>query len=185
MHNAPKPLKSALKKSSSHLVKSSTLGSSLFPSTKRDKQQIKHAALMSKITKPSSNKVRRRRPNKKLVATLDSLAGALPDEDTPGQGSSTAGAEAKDQVNIIRRKSMKSRPGAMKRREKIDLGERERFARNMAQMAASTAASNSEASITGQSKGPVAATSQRWAALRGFIAQTLEQKPELKANVQS
>jgi hypothetical protein len=39
--------------------------------------------------------------------------------------------------------------------------------------------------MTGQSKGPVAATSQRWAALRGFIAQTLEQKPELKANVQS
>jgi hypothetical protein len=187
MHNAPKQLKSALKKSSSsssHLVKSSTLGSSLFPSTKRDKRHIKHAALMSKITKPSSNKARRRRPNKKLVATLDSLAGALPDEDTPGQGS-TAGAEAKDQVNIIRRKSMKSRPGAMKRREKIDLGERERFARNMAQMAASTAASNSEESITGQSKGPAAATSQRWAALRGFIAQTLEQKPELKANVQS
>jgi Ribosome biogenesis protein SLX9 len=137
---------------------------------------------MSKITKPSSNKARRRRPNKKLVATLDSLAAALPDEDTQA---STAGTEAKDQVNVIRRKSMKSRPGAMKRREKIDLSERERFARNMAQMAASTAASNSEAGITGQSKGPAAATSQRWAALRGFIAQTLEQKPELKPNVQN
>jgi hypothetical protein len=73
----------------------------------------------------------------------------------------------------------------MKRREKIDLGERERFARNMAQMAASPVASNSEAGITGQSEGPAAATSQRWAALRGFIAQTLEQKPELKPNVQN
>jgi hypothetical protein len=137
---------------------------------------------MSKITKPSSNKARRRRPNKKLVATLDSLAAALPDEDTQA---STAGTEAKDQVNVIRRKSMKSRPGAMKRREKIDLSERERFARNMAQMAVSTAASNSEAGTTERSKGPAAATSQRWAALRGFIAQTLEQKPELKPNVQN
>jgi hypothetical protein len=138
---------------------------------------------MAKITKPSSIKARRRRPNKKLVATLDSLVAALPDEDTPGPGS-TVGADAKDQVNIIRRKSMKSRPGAMKRREKIDLGERERFAKNMAQMAASTIASNSEADMTGQPKGPAAATSHRWAALRGFIAQTLEQKPELKPNGQ-
>ena len=83
---------------------------------------------------------------------------------------------------------MKSRPGAMKRREKVDLGERERFAKNMAQMAVSAPLPSSEpggddARQTGEAAA-TAATSQRWAALRGFIAQTLEQRPELKPNVQ-
>ena len=145
---------------------------------------MKHAALLSKITKPASKKPRRRRLNKKLVATLDSLAAALPDEDTTDQNRS-AGPEARDQVNIIRRKSMKSRPGAMKRREKLDLSERERFAKNMAQMAVSKTPAVVDAADADQIEGAAAATSQRWAALRGFIAQTLEQKPELKQNVQS
>lgn len=134
---------------------------------------------MSKITKPPSKRPQRRRPNKKLVATLDSLAAALPDEDSPEQGA-PAGPEAKDQVNIIRRKSMKSRPGAMKRREKLDQGERERFAKNLAQMAVSPTAADAQA---GAAEGTAGATSQRWAALRGFIAQTLEQKPELKTSL--
>jgi hypothetical protein len=145
---------------------------------------MKHAALMSKITKSSSKKPRRRRPNKKLVANLDSLAAALPDEDFPVQDR-VAGNEAKDQVNIIRRKSMKSRPGAMKRQEKLDQSERERFAKNMAQMAVSTPALKSDGDTSGQTEGVAASTSQRWAALRGFIAQTLEQKPELKTNVKT
>ena len=87
---------------------------------------------------------------------------------------------------------MKSRPGAMKRREKLDLGERERFAKNMAQMAVSAPPPSSEpggGKDVGQAgeaaAAATAATSQRWAALRGFIAQTLEQKPEMKMNVQS
>lgn len=140
---------------------------------------------MSKITKSPSKKPRRRqrRPNKKLVATLDSLAAALPDGDSPGQGAPASAAEARDQVNIIRRKSIKSRPGAMKRREKVDQGERERFAKNLAQMAAAAAVSTTPADAqAGTAEGTAGATSQRWAALRGFIAQTLEQKPELKSN---
>jgi hypothetical protein len=81
---------------------------------------------------------------------------------------------------------MKSRPGAMKRREKLDLGERERFAKNMAQMAVSTTPADAKAGTAGLTDGTAAAaTSQRWAALRGFIAQTLEQKPELNQNVKS
>ncbi|OLE51932.1 MAG: hypothetical protein AUG51_20535 [Acidobacteria bacterium 13_1_20CM_3_53_8] len=136
---------------------------------------------MSKITKSATKKPRRRRPNKKLVTTLDSLAAALPDE----QSSQTGGPAGTEAVNIIRRKSIKSRPGAMKRREKLDQGERERFARNMAQMAVSTVPSSPQGGGAAQSEGVAApATSQRWAALRGFIAQTLEQKPEVKPNIQ-
>jgi hypothetical protein len=62
---------------------------------------------------------------------------------------------------------MKSRPGALKRREKLDRGERDRFTKNMAQMATTT-------SQTG-------GTSEKWAALRGFISQTLEKRPEVAA----
>ncbi len=132
---------------------------------------------MSKVSKPRSSKLRRRRPNKKLVTTLDSLASALPEDESQTQGG-PAGEDFGDQVNIIRRKSMKSRPGAMKRREKIDQGERERFAKNMAQMSVSTRPPDQ--GTIGQSNG-TANTSQRWAALRGFISQTLEQKPEMKS----
>ena len=73
---------------------------------------------------------------------------------------------------------MKSRPGAMKRREKIDQGERERFAKNLAQMAASTGLA-SGGSIEQTNGTPL--MSQRWAALKGFVSQTLEQKPEMKS----
>jgi hypothetical protein len=52
----------------------------------------------------------------------------------------------------------------MKRKEKLDMMERERFAKNMAQMAGST------------KKGET----NRWAALRGFITETLDQKNEFK-----
>lgn len=143
----------------------------LFATSKKDKRRLKHAQLMSKVTKSSSSKARRRRPNKKLVTTLDSLADALPDTvDTDGTGkskASPAGAKALEQVNVIQRKSMKSRPGAMKRKQKLDNDERERFAKNMAQMSGF---------------GSVGTTSsEKLKALRGFIAETLEKRPEVAA----
>jgi len=73
----------------------------------------------------------------------------------------------------------------LKRREKADRGERERFAKNMAGMMGNGAAEPSAistedtqvggelSSVSGPRPPP---TAQRWAALRGFIAQTLEQK---------
>jgi hypothetical protein len=122
---------------------------------------MKHARLMSKVTKSTSTKPRRRRPNNKLVATLDSLASALPYDDEVARGT---GTDARDQVNIIKRKSLKSRPGALKRREKLDKGERDRFTKNMAQLATTTS----------QAGDP----SNKWAALRGFISQTLEKRPD-------
>lgn len=61
---------------------------------------------------------------------------------------------------------MKSRPGALKRREKLDKGERDRFTKNLTQIAAT-------ASQAGD-------TSDKSAALRGFISQTLEKRPGIQ-----
>jgi hypothetical protein len=158
---------------------------SLFPSSKKDKRRIKHAQLVNKVTKSAKRNPRRRRPNKQLVTTLDALADALPDDGNAAAGA-VAGERSQDQVNIIKRKSMKSRPGAMKRRENLDKGERDRFAKNMAQLAAPKSdpeASQQENPQDGDSRSKTAAissTSERWAALRGFISQTLETKPELR-----
>jgi hypothetical protein len=75
---------------------------------------------------------------------------------------------------------MKSRPGATKRREKLEAMERERFGKNMAQLVGSSEP-KTEAAATGDGeKAPVSATSSRWAALRGFISQTMEQKEEFR-----
>lgn len=142
---------------------------SLFATNKKDKRRIKHAQLMSKVTKSSTSKPRRRRPNKKLITTLDSLADALPgDIEESGSEREVAGASAADQVNIIKRKSMKSRPGAMKRKQKLDNNERDRFAKNLAQMAVSTSTSGA------------ATSAEKLRALRGFISQTLEKRPGLE-----
>ncbi|KAL6250459.1 hypothetical protein RBB50_002761 [Rhinocladiella similis] len=175
-----KPLKSILKKTTASTISKQE---SLFPASKKDKRRIKHEQLINKVTKSSTKKPRRRRPNKKLVATLDSLADALPTDDVETGTRTSAGEKPEDQVNIIQRKSMKSRPGAMKRRERLDKGERDRFAKNMAQLAASPSANGLEkgnASVEAVSKASVPSTNDRWAALRGFISQTLETKPELR-----
>lgn len=133
-----------------------------FISTKKDKRLIKHSAFVNRIEKSHKKPLKRRRPSKKLVATLESLADALPD--------------ISDEVRIvgdvkIRHKSMKSRPGATKRRQKLEKMERERFGKNMAQLAAG--------GVQGAREEPhKTATANKWAALRNFISQTLEQKPE-------
>lgn len=148
---------------------------SLFPTTKQDKRLIKHAQLMSKVAKSAAPKPRRRRPNKKLVTTLDALADALPDDET-ADTTGPSGSRPEDQVNVIKRKSVKSKPGAMKRREALDKTERDRFAKNLAQMAGK---SNDNATSSQTALPPK--TEDRWKALRGFIAQTMEKKPEISA----
>ena len=141
---------------------------SAFATSKKDKRQIKHSAFVSKITKGNAKKARRRRPNKKLVATLDSLADALPDVEDAAEPT-----RAHDQVNIIKHKSVKTRPGAMKRKEKLEKGERERFTKNLVEMSRPpTAASIQTTPATDGS------TSDRWQALRSFISSTMERLPD-------
>jgi hypothetical protein len=65
---------------------------------------------VNKIEKAKAKK--RRRPNKKLVANLESLADALPDLDENDDKSEVVVGQAK-----IHRTSLKSRPGATKRKE--------------------------------------------------------------------
>jgi len=128
---------------------------------------------MSKITKAYQKPTKRRRPSKKLVTSLESLTDALPDsEEVDGEGITIGDAK-------IRHKSLKSRPGAMKRKDKLERMEKERFGKNMAQMAVLPAVSHSLDSNIPKATQPT--TSDRWAALRNFIGQTMEQKPEFRS----
>ncbi|KAJ9646441.1 hypothetical protein H2199_002490 [Coniosporium tulheliwenetii] len=120
-----------------------------FTTSKKDKRTMKHS--------------------QKLVADLQSLADALPETSNDNEDDGGAEETVVGQARI-RHKSLKSRPGAMKRKEKLERAEKERFGRNMAQMA-----------VGGQQQqgvvaGEVAAqgTGNRWAALRGFIEGTME-----------
>ena len=130
----------------------------LFSNSKKDKRTIKHSAFVSKIEKSTSKSQKRRRPNKQLVTNLESLADALSGlEGAAGEGEViVAGGQAK-----IQKKSLKSRPGAMKRKEKLEKLEKERFNANLAQMATSAAPST-----------------DRWAALKNHVQNTMEVKPE-------
>ena len=80
----------------------------------------------------------------------------------------------------IKHKSVRTRPGAQKRREKLEKMERERFGKNMAQLttAVPAVAPAAEAPAAEAGAAAPAPTASRWEALRGFISQTMEQKPE-------
>ncbi|CRG91186.1 hypothetical protein PISL3812_08234 [Talaromyces islandicus] len=142
--------------------------------SKKDKRVIKHSTFMAKVAKAHKTTPKRRRPSKKLVATLDSLADALPDAEHQDHQPELAG-----QAHIIKHKTLKNRPGAMKRKEKMEQLERDRFMKNMSQM--NTVESNT---ATPQTAIPNAtesnSTTSRWAALRGFISQTMEHQPAFK-----
>lgn len=143
---------------------------------------------MSKIEKSATHKktLKRRRPNKKLVATLESLGDAL--DDIVAEG----GVESNEQERAgkLRHKSLKSRPGALKKKEKIVKGEMERFGKSLAQLAAVREGQETRGMEVDEEKGGVEggkepqaqtqaapSTANRWAALRGFISATMEQNP--------
>jgi hypothetical protein len=129
-----------------------------FAFSKRDKLKIKHSSFVSKIEKSGAKSQKRRRPNKKLVANLESLADALPGlEGGDGDGEVEVG-QAK-----IQRKSLKSRPGATKRKEKLVKTEMDRFNKNLAQLAGSSTGTGVQ---------------DRWAALKNHVQNTMEVKPE-------
>ncbi|KAK4224791.1 ribosome biogenesis protein SLX9-domain-containing protein [Podospora fimiseda] len=156
-----------------------------FINSKRDKRTIKHSAFVSKISSSSSITKRKtlkgRRPNKKLVTTLNSLGDAL---DDITQEIAEEDAE-KPEEGKVRHKSLKSKPGALKKKEKVIKSELERFGRNLAQLAAVSEEKKEEMKMVVEKEEktqqpqavPAAATSNRWAALRGFIASTMEQNP--------
>jgi hypothetical protein len=139
---------------------------SSFPSSKRDKQKIKHSSFVSKIEKSSAKTQKRRRPNNKLVANLESLADALPGLEEDGAGGAKEVGQARIMPSQPRQilDSMKSGRGAAKRREKLNKVEKERFNANLVQLASA--------------KQGETAVQDRWAALKSHVQSNMEVKPE-------
>ncbi|CEI68382.1 hypothetical protein FVEN_g5455 [Fusarium venenatum] len=141
-----------------------------FLSSKRDKRLIKHSSFVSRIQSARISKsTKRRRPSKKLATTLDSLADALPELEE---------ADA-EQQGKIRHNSLKSKKGALKKKEKVVKGEMERFGVSMARLTAQDEAKPvpQDENMDEEKKTAPAATANRWAALRGYISSTMEQNP--------
>ncbi|KAM0263561.1 hypothetical protein ACHAQJ_001180 [Trichoderma viride] len=163
-----------------------------FLSSKRDKRTIKHSSFVSRVASSSSSSrvsksPKRRRPKSKSTTlnSLDSLADALP-ELAEGEGA------AEILSGKIKHQSLRSKRGALKRKERLLKSEMDRFGVNMAQLshvsaqsqnnshsaekaAASSSLSGSSSVLNGSAPAPV--VSNRWAALRGYISATMEQNP--------
>ncbi|KAI1551835.1 hypothetical protein PtrSN002B_005445 [Pyrenophora tritici-repentis] len=134
---------------------------SAFPSSKRDKLKIKHSSFVSKIEKSSAKTQKRRRPNKKLVANLESLADALPDGGADGDVELGQARIVQPKVKL---ESMKKSKGAKKRKEKLEKLEKERFNANLVQLASGTQGAT--------------AVQDRWAALKNHVQSNMEVRPE-------
>lgn len=116
--------------------------------------------------------------------SLDSLADALP-ELAAGEGA------AEILSGKIRHQSLRSKKGALKRKERLLKGEMERFGVSMAQLSSMpaqaqngglsaekhAAAPASSTNASASAPAPAPAVSNRWAALRGYISATMEQNP--------
>lgn len=137
---------------------------------------------MSRIEKAHKKPLKRRRPNKKLVTTLEGLADALPDVEDLVNGTGSGGKGGRKGPAA---KSLKSKPGAMKRKEKLERGERERFGKNLAVIMGSrvaveeniqdagTVRDGAEAAVAAQPS----ATAGRFAALRAWVGTNMEKHP--------
>lgn len=181
--------------------------------SKKDKRAMKHSVLMNKVRDAGVRKAKPRRPNKKLKTDLESLADALPElegmaeedeeadddddeweglSDEEGDGMAVDGARKRRRRvkkvpaadGKMQMKSLKHKPGAMKRKHAMEERERDRFGKNLAQLvgtvqkpsadfkagAAGSCAKGSSGVTAGDSK-----QSDRWAALRNFIGGSMEQ----------
>ena len=145
---------------------------------------MKHNVLMNKVRDGGvSKKVRRRRPGKKMEAVEGlgkSLAEALPDlDDDEDEWEGVSGDEAdggsRRKEGKMVMKSLKHRPGAMKRKRVMEERERERFGRNLAQLVGGgkEEGGGGEGGGRGEVKGG-ASQADRWAALRQFIGGSME-----------
>ncbi|KAI1394772.1 ribosome biogenesis protein SLX9-domain-containing protein [Hypoxylon fuscum] len=165
--------------------------SSSSANSKKGRRIVKHASFVSRIEKANKKPLKRRRTSKKLIANLDSLADALPDLLADGE---TEEGLRQLREGKIRHKSLKSQKGALKKKEKIVKGEVERFGFSLARLNTiaeqkidvdRNTASGDEAIATQhqaqtrtQASAPApTSTTNRWAALRGFISATMEQNP--------
>lgn len=177
-----------------------------FINSKRDKRTIKHSSFVSRIGKArrpaaasssssKKNKNKKRRAaeasGKGLAATLQGLAEALPEltEEDGNIGDLARGR--------VRHRSLKSRPGALRKKERLVRGEMARFGASLAQLSSVREVPAAPAGAVGGARGggdamdveeevdtqqqqavvPQQSTANRFAALRGFISATMEQNP--------
>lgn len=87
-------------------------------------------------------------------------------EEVEGQIAAKARRKRKERKLVMT--SLKHRPGAMKRRSQMEERERERFGRNLAQMAGNAGGGGGDEGGTAG-----ASQSEKWAALRRFIGGTM------------
>lgn len=147
-----------------------------FKLSKQDKRAIKHNQLLHKvreagISKDKKAKPRRRRPGKKLDAAEDlgGLGEALAEVEGEWEGvSDDEEKEGGKGSGKMKMKSLKTRPGAMKRKARMEGMEVERFGRNLAQMMGSNTQPVREGDAGGDGQ------KDRWTALRAFIGSTME-----------
>ncbi len=112
----------------------------MFSNTKRDRRQVRHASFVSRIEKArggGDRPLKRRRPGKKLRTNLAALADALPDIGDVGGNDSGA---LRHRSGSSGSGSLRTRKGALKRKEKVVRGEVERFGVSLARLNAVGAA---------------------------------------------
>jgi len=130
--------------------------------------------------------LKRRRPSKKLVTTLSSLVDALPDVEDLVSSVKASGGVGGAGGQKIKMKSLRSKPGALKRKEKVERMERERFGKNLAQimgqreekeveMVIEPVAEGTEGGSAVQSQ--PSKTANRFAALRAWATANMEKHP--------
>ncbi len=152
--------------------------------TKAHRRHVKHATLISRLqrTAVDSRVKKRRRPSQKLATDLAALGDALPESlETTLKAHGGFGNAGK-----ITRRSLRSRPGAMKRKEKLMMAERARFDKNLALLAFGPGKTSvGELEVSSQtnedqntlSVGPLESTKRnkaRWTAIREHISRTME-----------
>lgn len=107
--------------------------------------------------------------SKQLKTNLESLADALPELESGMGGEEILAGK-------IKHKSLRSKKGALKRKEQVVKGEMERFGVSMAKLSETNARATSKAASEPAAAGG-SASSSRWAALRGYISATMDQNP--------
>lgn len=161
-------------------------------------------------------KLKRRRPGKKLATDVGNLADALPAVESSGKGEDLEDSEEWEGlgdddgddgglagIDGLRRakrrraemagggkmvmKSLRHRPGAMKRKRKMEQGEMERFGRNLAQMVGqpegqSEPGRKQDSEIRRGMVDSNTNQADRWAALRRFIGGTMEKDKAFTAS---
>jgi hypothetical protein len=136
---------------------------------------MKRSLLLSKVRKSSDKKTaspRRRRPSKKLAASLDALATTLPELPAAGP-TAKGGGSSKPAAGVGMSESLERKRGLTKKREKVVKAETQRFGKNMAIL--SLAGAKAAPGAGGERETP--ARDGVWSALRKHLETTVGRNP--------